>query len=80
MHQIVNLCVIECTSSDSGGLQSGIHLSTGWLDDEGVATVSFVFVWSPASSSSTSTKIIDRNFYPKDEENSNLKHRPIGIG
>jgi hypothetical protein len=25
-------------------------------------------------------KIIDRNFYPKDEENSNLKHRPIGIG
>ena len=79
-----NLCteIIEFTSKDevavcnlaSIALPKFVNIQSKSFDFEKLIKVTKVITYNL-------NKIIDKNFYPvKEAENSNMKHRPIGIG
>jgi ribonucleoside-diphosphate reductase alpha chain len=82
-----NLCaeIIEYTSSDEVAVCNLASICLPQMvdiDDEGVATVNYSRLRMVTRQLVINlNKIIDRNFYPTAKtKNSNLKHRPIGIG
>jgi ribonucleoside-diphosphate reductase alpha chain len=77
-----NLCteIMEYTSSDEvavcnlASLSLPMFVSDGKFDHESLYTVT-------KRVTRNLNKVIDRNYYPvKEAENSNLRHRPIGLG
>lgn len=77
-----NLCteIIEYTSPDEVAVCNLASISLPMFVEDGAFNHQFLFDVTKRITRNLN-KVIDRNYYPvKEAENSNLRHRPIGLG
>ena len=77
-----NLCteILEYTSEDEIAVCNLASISLPMFVEDGVFNHQFLFDVTKRITRNLN-KVIDRNYYPvKEAENSNLRHRPVGLG